>query len=178
LLVVDQAYGEFADESEPPDALFEAVAAGNICILRTFSKAYGLAGGGVGGGYFPAEIASELRKVLNPNNVSISAQAMAAAAMRDQDYMHDVVAQTAAIREEFCAACRQLGITVPQSHTNFALLVFDDVGLAQKVDKTLRQNNILMRGMVGYGLPQALRATICARPEMARALDVLTEVLT
>ncbi len=69
LLVIDQAYAEFSDREQRPSAMFGLVERGNTVVLRSFSKAYGLAGARVGWGAFPPSIAQEVRKLLNPNNV-------------------------------------------------------------------------------------------------------------
>ena len=178
LLVVDQAYAEFADQSNDPAEIFALADRGDTVITRTFSKAYGLAGARAGWGYFPPEIAGEVRKLLNPNNISIASQATATAAMRDQAHMRDVVARTAAIRDRFSQECRELGLSVPESHTNFVLIRFASTTQAQRTDVALRAENLLMRGMGGYGLSDCLRATICAPAVMDKARDVLKGVLT
>ncbi|KIC12739.1 aminotransferase [Leisingera sp. ANG-M1] len=177
LLVVDQAYAEFADASNDPADVFALVDRGDTVVMRTLSKAYSLAGARAGWGYFPPEIAGEVRKLLNPNNISIPSQAMAAAAMRDQAHLLDVVAKTAAIRDGFAEGCRALGLTVPQSHTNFVLMRFASPEQAQAADAALRAEKLLMRGMGGYGLNDCLRATICSQEIMDRALAVLKGVL-
>lgn len=177
LLVVDQAYAEFADAENNPGEIFALAERGDTVVLRTLSKAYGLAGARAGWGYFPPEIAGEVRKLLNPNNISIPSQAMAAAAMRDQAHMRDVVAQTAAIRDTFAEDCRALGLVVPQSHTNFVLIRFASASQARAADAALRAEKLLMRGMGGYGLGDCLRATICSQPVMDRALAVLKGVV-
>ncbi len=177
MLVVDQAYAEFADRLEDPAEIFNLVKRSDTVVMRTLSKAYGLAGARAGWGYFPPAIAAEVRKLLNPNNISIPSQAMAAAALRDQAHMRDVVAKTAAIRDGFADGCRALGLTVPQSHTNFVLIRFADADAATRVDAALRQEGLLMRGMGGYGLADCLRATICSQHVMDRALTVLKGVL-
>lgn len=176
LLVVDQAYAEFADEDQNPAEVFDLIERGDTVVMRTFSKAYGLAGARVGWGVFPPAIAAEIRKVLNPNNVSIPSQAMATAAMRDQAHMRETVSQTAAIRDRFAEGCRALGLSVPPSHTNFVLIRFANVEAAQKADQALRSGGMLMRGMGGYGLADCLRATICREAIMDRCLAVLRKV--
>ncbi|WP_170415493.1 pyridoxal phosphate-dependent aminotransferase [Ruegeria atlantica] len=177
LLVVDQAYAEFSDDTNDPSEIFALTDRGDTVILRTFSKAYGLAGARAGWGYFPPEVAADLRKLLNPNNVSVASQATAVAAIRDQAYMRNVVYRTAEIRDRFAEDCRALGLIVPQSHTNFVLLRFASTLDAQRADAVLRANNLLMRGMGGYGLDNCLRATICEAPVMDRCLTALRGVL-
>ncbi|MEX0303416.1 MAG: aminotransferase class I/II-fold pyridoxal phosphate-dependent enzyme, partial [Leisingera sp.] len=157
--------------------IFALVERGDTVVMRTLSKAYGLAGARADWGYFPPEIAGEVRKLLNPNNISIPSQAMAAAAKRDQAHMQDVVAKTAAIRDGFAEGCRALGLAVPQSHTNFVLMRFASAEQAQAADTALRAEKLLMRAMGGYGLTDCLRATICSQEIMNRALAVLKGVL-
>ncbi|NOE20118.1 aminotransferase class I/II-fold pyridoxal phosphate-dependent enzyme [Ruegeria atlantica] len=178
LLVVDQAYAEFADATNDPAQIFAMVDRGDTVITRTFSKAYGLAGARAGWGCFPSEISGEVRKLLNPNNISIASQAAAAAAMRDQAHMRNVVARTAEIRDRFAQECRELGLSVPESHTNFVLIRFASTAQAQRADTALRAEGLMMRGMGGYGLSDCLRATICAPEVMDKARDVLKGTLT
>jgi histidinol-phosphate aminotransferase len=171
LLVIDEAYGEFADT--PGEAMFNLAARGNTVILRTFSKVYGLAGMRVGWGVFPTEIAGQLRKVLNPNNISAASQAAASAAIRDQAYMRRVRDETADRRDRFAAEMRGLGLSVPESHTNFVLLRFASTKAARAADKALRAEGIVMRPMGGYGLADCLRATIGTEADMQMARDIL-----
>ncbi|MEL7466196.1 MAG: histidinol-phosphate transaminase [Pseudomonadota bacterium] len=172
LLVIDEAYAEFAEA--PGETLFDLAASGATVILRTFSKAYALAGMRVGWGVFPAVIGGEVRKVLNPNNISGPAQAAAAAAMRDQAHMRGVVQRTAAIRDGFIAGARETGLSLADSFANFALLRFPNAAAAEAADQALRAEGLLMRGMGGYGLPECLRATIAEDDAMHRALNILS----
>ncbi len=87
LLVIDEAYGEFADHLG--EFCFDMTGDGNTVVLRTFSKAYGMAGFRVGWGLFPPQIAREVRKVLNPNNVALLSQVAALTAIEDQAYMRE-----------------------------------------------------------------------------------------
>ena len=177
LLVVDQAYAEFCDHLHNPADIFALPSKGNTVVLRTFSKAYALAGARVGWGVFPPAIAENVRKLLNPNNIPDVSQAMAAAAFADQAYMRNLVVRTAEIRDAFIADCRAMGLTVQDGHTNFALLQLADKDTATRIDAALRSENLLLRGMSGYGLGHCLRATICDRPIMDRVVDVLKKEL-
>lgn len=178
LLVVDQAYAEFADRDHDPAEIFALAGRGDTVVTRTFSKAYALAGARAGWGCFPPAVAAEVRKLLNPNNISAPSQAMAAAAMRDQAHMRRIVSKTARIRDAFAAECRALGLTVPPSRANFVLLRFASGDRAQAAHRALRRQGLLLRGMGGYGLPDCLRATICAAPVMRRCLAVLKGAVT
>lgn len=175
LLIVDQAYGEF--DTQPHRDIFDLAETGRTVVLRTFSKAYGLAGARVGWGIFPKNVAAEVRKLLNPNNTSGASQAVAAAAMRDQDFMESIVEMTAEIRSDFTRRVRAFGIGVPESHTNFVLLRFSSPDLASCADRHLRGAGFVLRGMGGYGLPAALRATIGEGAVMDALADRLEEFM-
>lgn len=174
LLVIDEAYGEFAPDGGAPRALIER---DDVVLLRTFSKAYGLAGFRVGWGVFPPAVAAELRKTLKPNNVCAASQAAAAAAMRDQAYMRETVALTAAERTGFIERVRALGVAADDSFANFALLRFGAPAEAEAVEAALRRGGVYLRAMGGYGLPACLRATIGTPEEMRAALNGLAAAL-
>lgn len=158
LLVVDEAYGEFADD--PSERVFDLVKDGNTAILRTFSKAYGLAGLRVGWGVFPTDVSQQLRKVMNPNNVSIASQAAALAAARDQTYMQETCVMTKDLRDKALIDLQSLGFDVLQSYTNFLLIMMPDPSSATNAERYLRSQGFLLRGQSGAGLPHALRMTI------------------
>lgn len=172
LLAVDQAYGEF--DPADPAPVFALAARDDTVVLRTFSKAYALASARVGWGVFPPAIGREIRKLMNPNNVSGVSQAMATAAMRDQVHMAGIVAQTAVIRDRFSADLRAAGFAPPASRTNFVLIPFASIDSARAADAALRAEGILLRGTGGYGLPHCLRATIGAAEVMTRAARILS----
>lgn len=174
LLIVDQAYGEFDDQDPRP--VFDLVQRGDTVVLRTLSKAYGLAGARIGWGLFPPTVAAEVRKLQNSNGVTTTSLAMAVAAVEDQDYMRGIVAATRDIRDRFAEGLRQAGYAVPVSHTNFVLIGFADADHASAADTALREAGIVMRPMRGYRLPQCLRATIGPQPVMDEALSILTRL--
>ncbi len=171
LLLIDQAYGEFDDQDQAP--VFALTARGDTVILRTFSKAYGLAGQRIGWGLFPPAIGAEVRKLQNSNNVTIVGLAMATAALADRPYMRETVTRTAALRDRFRGELVQAGYAVPESRTNFLMIPFADQTAARRADTQLRKAGIIMRGLSGYGLSHCLRATIAPEEVMRRALEVL-----
>ena len=174
LLVIDEAYGEFADHLDA--RCFDMGADGCTVVLRTFSKAYGLAGARVGWGVFPSALAAELRKVLNPNNVSLASQAMALGAVEDQAYMRDTVAQTIAIRDAFRTRLCAAGYDIPETHTNFVLIPFASDHAAAEADAVLKSHGLVLRQQGGAGLPHCLRATVCVASVMDRLADVLCDM--
>lgn len=171
ILVIDEAYAEFADHLG--ERTFDLVGRGNTVVLRTFSKAYSLAGMRVGWGVFPPDIRREVHKLLIPNSVGTTSQAAATAAMRDQAYMRSLCEATAERRDRFAAGCRDLGLGAPQSFTNFQLVVFDDPEAATRADEQLRSVGVILRPMGGYGLAHTLRATIGSDDDMMKTFNVL-----
>ncbi|MEP4293249.1 MAG: histidinol-phosphate transaminase, partial [Rhizobiaceae bacterium] len=171
LLVVDEAYGEFCDTGEPP--LFDLVGQGNTIVLRTFSKAYGLAAARVGWGVFPPAVAEQVKKLIIPSSISTASAAMATAAIKDQDYMRETCRQTAVLRREMTDRIRTCGLNCRESHTNFVLVEFADETIAQSADQALRQQGLVARGMGGYGLSHCLRLTIAPQETMRLAASTL-----
>lgn len=167
LLVVDEAYGEFADHLNAPS--FDMLAQGNTVVLRTFSKAYGLAGFRVGWGAFPPDVLRDVRKVMNPNAISAPAQAAALAAVQDHAYMRDTCALTADVRDAAITQLRAGGFNVPDSHTNFVLIPFNTPNDAANADAALQSHGIVLRAQSGAGLPHALRMTLAPSHQMAQA---------
>ena len=165
LLVIDEAYGEFADHLNEP--CFDLVSRGDTVVLRTLSKAYGLAGARVGWGVIPQDIATQLRKVMAPNNISAASQAAAVAALEDYSYMRETCTQTARLRAGFVNNLSAAGFDVLPSFTNFVLLRFADTATARSADSALRAQGIVARAQSGVGLGNCLRITVGT----AEALD-------
>ncbi len=158
LLVIDEAYGEFADHLNEP--MFDLVGRGDTVVLRTFSKAYGLAGMRVGWGLFPPEIAREVRKVMNPNNITIAGQTAAKAALMDQSYMRDTCRKTTRLRDRLRRRLQQAGLDVPESFTNFILIRMGSPDAAHHANEALRAEGVFLRPQGGVGLADSLRMTI------------------
>lgn len=176
LLVLDEAYAEFADTDDHPP-LFDLVDRGDTVVLRTFSKIYGLAGMRVGWGYFPPDILGAVRKVLNPNNVSQASQAAAAVSIQRQDVVRQRRDATRRVRRDFRDRLHSLGLKTPDSHANFVLIEFPDACTAGACFAGLRAHGILMRPMQGYGLGHCLRATLADAEHLALALSHLSRLL-
>ena len=162
LLVVDEAYGEFADHLG--ELVFDMIEASDTVVLRTFSKAYDLAGLRIGWGLFPPAIRSEVRKLLTPNAVSCVGQAAALATAQDQTYMRATCTQTRVAHDGLIARLRGDGVNVGDSFTNFALIRLGAVDAAQRAHNALNAEGIVARAQAGAGLPNCLRLTI-ADPE-------------
>ncbi|WP_367319715.1 histidinol-phosphate transaminase [Streptomyces sp. HUAS ZL42] len=126
LIVVDEAYREYADPALVPDGLDLLGDRPNVVVLRTFSKAYGLAGLRVGYCVAQPEIAAHVRKTQVPFSVSALAQEAAVVALGERAEVARRAALTVAERERVTGRLRTLGFEVPDSQANFVWLPLAD----------------------------------------------------
>ncbi|PYF99038.1 histidinol-phosphate aminotransferase [Georgenia satyanarayanai] len=119
LVVVDEAYVEYVHDGAAADGLALAAEFKNVLVLRTFSKAYGLAGLRVGYAVARPRLARGLRTASTPFGVNALAQAAALAALREADAVAERCERVVAERSRVLAALREMGWTVPESHGNF-----------------------------------------------------------
>jgi histidinol-phosphate aminotransferase len=122
VVALDEAYREFVTDSDVPDGLELARGRDNVVVLRSFSKAYGLAGLRVGYSISSAAIADALRKVYVPFSVNAVAQAAALASLAAEDEMLARCAEVVAERERVSAELVRAGYQVPQTQANFVWL--------------------------------------------------------
>lgn len=171
LLVLDGAYTEFAEGHDGGAAL--AGARDNVIMTRTFSKAYGLGGLRIGWGYGPRGLIEVLNRLRQPFNLSPTQLLTAEAAMRDQDFLREVVAETRRNRAWLEAALRETGIAVDESHANFVLARFASEAEAAACDAALRAAGIIVRRVGGYGFPEGLRITVGDESACRRVAHVI-----
>jgi histidinol-phosphate aminotransferase len=122
LVVLDEAYREFVDDPEVPDGLRLAAERDNVAVLRTFSKAYGLAGLRLGYCVASEPVARTLRKVYVPFSVNSVAQAAAIASLAAHDELLERCAGVIAERTRVTERLRSAGFEVPDSQANFVWL--------------------------------------------------------
>ncbi|MGW5126871.1 histidinol-phosphate transaminase [Streptomyces sp. NPDC004069] len=122
LVVLDEAYREFIRDAEVPDGVTLYRDRPNVCVLRTFSKAYGLAGLRVGFAIAHEPVAAALRKTAVPFGVSQLAQEAAIASLRAEDELLGRVGSLVCERTRVVDALRGQGWTVPETHANFVWL--------------------------------------------------------
>lgn len=179
MLVLDAAYAEFVGEDD-----FEAGAAfvdafPNAVMLRTFSKIYGLGGLRIGWSYASREITDVLNRIRGPFNVNIMAQAVGAAAVRDQAFVRKCFEHNLKWRKKLAEALPAMGLKMVPSVTNFVLVEFPETPgkTAAEADAFLQSRGIIVRRVASYGLPGALRMTIGADDEMELLLETLREFM-
>ena len=176
LLVLDQAYAEYAGPGDPDGAMALAARADNVLVTRTFSKAYGLAAERIGWATGAPELVDMVNRLRGAFNVSSSGQAAALAALGDQDFVEDARETNAANRAQFVEAVAALGnhgLRAIESHANFVLVLFEGALSAEAALAALAEGGYAVRHLPGQGLDHALRITIGTASDMAAVAAIL-----
>jgi histidinol-phosphate aminotransferase len=149
LVVLDEAYWEFVDDPDAPDGLDFARERDNVAVLRTFSKAYGLAGLRIGYAVAPEHIATALNKVYVPFSVNRIGQAAAIASLDAEDELMvrvDVIKrERVRVRDELLA----MGYVVPETQANFVWLPLGERTAA--FNEHCLSHKVVVRAFVGDG---------------------------
>lgn len=175
LVVVDEAYSEYVDESDYPDAISWIERFPNLVVTRTFSKIYGLAGLRVGYAVSHPQVADLLNRVRQPFNVNMPAQAAAVASLEDSEHLRRSREQNRTGLHRLRVACDVLGLNYLPSAGNFLCVNMKQSGRA--VFEALLRKGVIVRPVDNYGLPDFLRITIGSERENARLIKALEEIL-
>ena len=178
-VILDEAYAEFALSLGDTYASLELLRRHpNLMVLRTFSKAYGLAGLRVGYGLCGSE---ELRAAIDqgrqPFYLNVPAQAAAVQALRHQDEVERRVTHTVAARIALADGLRGLGLWVADSDANFVWTHLPDPEVEAEIVSGLRERGVLVRAGAALGRPGALRVTVGTDAENRRFLAAIGELL-
>jgi histidinol-phosphate aminotransferase len=173
VVVLDEAYYDYAQffanarNVQHPDSLRYVHEARNVVVLRTFSKAHGLAALRVGYGIGPAELISYFANMQDAYAVSAVAQAAAAAALDDDAHVQNALEQNAAQAEWLEAELSNLGFRVLPTWANF---LYCDLGQdCDAIARRLNEEGISVRPLAAWGSMSAARITI-GTAEQNRAL--------
>jgi histidinol-phosphate aminotransferase len=176
LVILDEAYAEFIVARDYPKGLDYYNQNRNVLVLRTFSKAYGLAGLRLGYGFAKPEIAAGINQVRLPFNVTRLGQAAAIAALDDKRHVLRSRKLNDAGKEFLYKEFKKLNrFFFLKSYGNFVLinLAVD----SQEMFDELQRRGVIVRRVPEYGLPNALRISVGTPAENKRLLKALTEVL-
>ncbi len=150
LVVVDEAYREFVRDPAAPDGIDLYRGRPNVCVLRTFSKAYGLAGLRVGFAIAHEPVADALRKTQVPFGVSGLAQAAAVASLRAEPELLERVDALVAERTRVYDALRAQGWDVPPSEANFVWLRLGE--RTEEFSAACEEAGVVVRPFAGEGV--------------------------
>jgi len=175
VVVLDEAYYEFAaDEADYPSSVDYVKAGRNVIGLRTFSKAFGLAGIRLGYGIAPAAVVDAFHRAREPFNCNALAQVAAMAALGDKEHVRKTVELNAAGRAKLEAALRESGAKPVESFANFVLA---DLGVeAHPVFEALLRKGVIVRSGKGLGLPTYLRISVGTADEVDAFINAYREV--
>jgi histidinol-phosphate aminotransferase len=174
LVVVDEAYIEYAVDASFPNASRWLSEFPNLVVTRTFSKAYGLAGLRAGYALSHSQVADMLNRVRQPFNVNSLALAAATAALNDTEHLAKSIALNADGLRQLCAGFDRLKLRHYPSAGNFVLI---DCGKpAAPIYEALLRAGVIVRPVGSYALPNHLRITIGTREQNERLLTALASV--
>jgi histidinol-phosphate aminotransferase len=176
LTVVDQAYFEYIDHPDYPDAVERYLRRGRrVVVLRTFSKIYGLAGLRIGYAVGPAEVCTTVAKVRRPFDLTTPAQVAALASIAGADEL----ARRRAVNTTGLAllgeAVRANGLEAVPSVGNF---IYVDIGTdANVLFEQLLREGVIVRPLAGFGSPTAIRVSVGTPDEIGIFTDALGRIL-
>jgi histidinol-phosphate aminotransferase len=174
IILIDEAYIEFVREKSSLNSMKYMVSDSRIVILRTFSKAYGLAGLRVGYGLMAEEIGSLLHKIRQPFNVNSVAQAAALAALDDREFFARTLKLVHEGLDFLYAALDRMSVFYFPSQANFFLI---RVGDADDIFERLLRKGVIVRSMTSYGFPDYIRLTVGLESENKRFLKAMESLL-
>jgi histidinol-phosphate aminotransferase len=173
LVVLDEAYADFVPERALPAPNGDP----RVVRMRTFSKAYGLAGARIGYALAPRETIATLGKIRNQYGVNRTAQIGALAALGQREFIAGVVAEVARGREEYAALGARLGVRTIPSTTNFVCFDLGSRGRAEAMVEALLENGIFIRKPGAPPLDGFIRVTVGAQAERAAFAEVFGDLL-
>ena len=146
-----------------------------MAVLRTFSKAYGLAGIRIGYGVMPPEMAELVHRVRQPFNANSLAQAGALAAIGDEDFLRRSLSLVHEELDFLYAGLERLGVNYFPSEANFFLI--DVEADADEIFEAMLRRGVIVRSMASYGYPRYIRVTAGLRSENERFLAAFAAVM-
>ena len=175
IVVVDEAYCEYVESIEYPNALQWLDQFPNLIVTRTFSKAYGLAGLRIGYAACNEQIADLLNRVRHPFNVNTVSLLAATAALDDDAHLQKCVEMNTKGIKFWRAACQYRGLDYIPSVGNFITIDFEQD--AMPIYEGLLREAVIVRPIANYGLPNHLRISISSPEDNQRCLDALDKVM-
>jgi histidinol-phosphate aminotransferase len=159
LVILDEAYFEFADgDPKYPDSMQYRM--DNVITLRTFSKAYGLAGVRIGYGFAHEDLIGNLMKVKLSFEPSGPAQAAGIAALEDVDFLEKTIKLNREGKQYFYQLFRRLGINFIQSHGNFVTIILESEENVNRLYDKLLHKGVIVRPLKAFGLTNCIRVSI------------------
>jgi histidinol-phosphate aminotransferase len=175
LIILDEAYIEYARHAtDGVDSLRYRY--DNVITLRTFSKAYGLAGIRIGYGFAHEDLIAQLLKIKLPFEPSGLAQAAAIAALNDTDFLERTLELNARSLRMLSTGLRELGHHVVPSYANFVMTPLESADAARALTQQLLERGVIIRPLAAFGLPNAIRISTGTIEETELCLSAIARV--
>lgn len=156
LIILDEAYFEYAkDNPRYPDSMHYRY--DNVITLRTFSKAYGLAGVRIGYGFAHEQLISNLLKVKLPFEPSTLAQAAGIGALDDKEFLYRTLELNARAMSYLSKSFAEMGFDIPPSDANFIMVPLPTAQEAARITEQLLRQGVIVRRLCAFGLPHVIR---------------------
>ena len=176
LIILDEAYFEYAQSKENyPDSMNYRY--DNVITLRTFSKAYGLAGLRIGYGFAHDRLINNLMKVKEPFEPSLIAMVAGIAAMGDKDFLHKTLMLNRVGYEFLESNLSKLNIITIPSVTNFITTVWESQKKANYITDALLQKGIIVRNLSPFGCANCIRISIGTEEQNNRLISELESIV-
>jgi len=174
LLVLDEAYETFIDVDDFPSSIGH-IGRGNVIIMKTFSKIYGLAGLRIGYAVAKPELVSAMEKARQPFNVNSLAQVAAVATLDDKKFLEKTRKVVSEGKNYLYDKFKKIGVAFVPSVANFILVDAGRDGVS--VFKDLLKRGVIVRDMKQYGLKNFIRVTIGTKKENRKFVKALRKIL-
>ena len=171
MLIMDEAYVTFVENNWPSTTL---ISRGNVIILRSMTKDYGLAGLRLGYALASPDIIGNLRRVCPPWNVNVIAQKIGGFALENTDYLEQSIKKTGEAKKFLVDRFSRLGFRPLPSDANFFLV---KVGDAREFRADLLKHGILVRDCTSFGLPEYVRIAPRTMPECRKLIATIENIL-
>jgi len=176
IVVIDEAYAEFATDTSFPDSVELQKKFSNLVILRTFSKIYGLAGLRIGYALMNEKLAAQIIVKQVPFSLNYLASVAATAALQDVDFISHSAKTNAEQRDYLYRELKESGFNTIPSQANFIYLWFESDEEKIKIYDTLFQNGILICDMKIFGQEKSLRITVGSKEINEKIVSLISNV--
>jgi histidinol-phosphate aminotransferase len=150
----------------------------NVITLRTFSKAYGLAGVRIGYGFAHEDLIANLLKVKLPFEPSALAEIAAIAALADKEFLYRTLELNVAGMRFVTRALSEMGIEFVPSEGNFVMTLWPDKKAADNFVENLLKSGVIVRPLEGFGVPNGVRISIGNEEENRFLVSALSRALS
>jgi histidinol-phosphate aminotransferase len=175
ITIMDEAYGDFVNADESPRGADYIGGPRWIITLRTFSKAYGLAGLRIGYGIMSEELAHYLNKVRQPFNVNSLALAAACAALDDEEHLSKTLNLVSDGLRFLYTELDRMGISYIPSQSNYLMILLGEH--CQRIYEALLHEGVIVRPLNSFGYDDHIRVTVGTPEENERFVKSLEKTL-